>query len=176
MLFVSPNYWKFELTRDPQEVKETVKRIKELGTEKVVRASAVAAVAELMPWKIHDGGVSEEARGTMFTSSEKDINEAILSKETEAHKIVVSQEGVTTSFMTIPGKTVLEAAQKANVEVPFSCAMGGCGSCKAQLTNGELIIADPHCLASAELAEGEFLACRSIALTDLKFEINETIV
>ena len=176
MLFVSPNYWKSELTRDPQEVKETVRRIKELGPEKVVRASTSTAAAELMPWKIHNDGVSEEARGTMFTSSEKDISKTILSKETEAHKIVVSQEGVTTSFMTIPGKTILEAAQKANVEVPFSCAMGGCGSCKAQLVNGEIIIADPHCLDSAELADGEFLACRSIALTDLKFEINEANV
>ena len=176
MLFVSPNYWKSELTRDPQEVKETVRRIKELGPEKVVRASTSTAAAELMPWKIHNDGVSEEARGTMFTSSEKDISKTILSKETEAHKIVVSQEGVTTSFMTIPGKTILEAAQKANVEVPFSCAMGGCGSCKAQLVNGEIIIADPHCLDSAELADGEFLACRSLALTDLKFEINEANV
>ena len=54
--------------------------------------------------------------------------------------------------------------------------MGGCGSCKVQLTDGEIIIADPHCLDSAELADGEFLACRSIALTDLKFKINDAIV
>ena len=78
--------------------------------------------------------------------------------------------------MTVPGKTILEAAQTANVELPFSCVMGGCGSCKVQLINGEIIIADPHCLDGAELADGEFLACRSIALTDLKFKINDAIV
>jgi ferredoxin len=176
MLFVSPNYWKSELTRDPQEIKETVKRIKELGTQKAVHLSIVPSAVELASWKIHNGDEPEGAPGTMFTSAEKDISESILSKETEAHKVVVNHDNVTTSFMTVPGKTILEAAQRANVELPFSCTMGGCGSCKVQLINGEIIIADPHCLDSAELSDGEFLACRSIALTDLKFKINDAIV
>ena len=176
MLFISPNYWKSELTRDPQEIKETVKQIKELGTQKTIRPSIASTSDKLASWKIHNGDAPEGMPGTMFTSSEKDISESILSKETESHKIVVNHDGVTTSFTTVPGKTILEAAQTANVELPFSCAMGGCGSCKVQLTDGEIIIADPHCLDSAELADGEFLACRSIALTDLKFKINDAIV
>ena len=53
--------------------------------------------------------------------------------------------------------------------------MGGCGSCKVQLVSGEVLLASPHCLDSAELDDGEILACRSVALTDIKFNIRDVI-
>ena len=174
MLSVSPEYWKTELTRDPQEIKETVRQIKAIGTEKAYQASNTAATATA--WKIHSEAPPAESSGTMFTSSEKDISEAVLAREIGNHKIAVKQENTTTSFKTVPGQTILETARQANIELPYSCTMGGCGSCKVQLSKGEVIIAEPHCLDSAELADGEFLACRSIALTDLELEINDIIV
>jgi anaerobic magnesium-protoporphyrin IX monomethyl ester cyclase len=178
MLFVSPEYWKTELDRDPHEVKETVKRLTELNSKKatpIQNASTSVVKEQIAPWKIHNTDMPEGAPGTMFTSAEKDIGEAILSKGSDAHKVVVQHDGITTSFKTVPGLTVLEAAREANVDLPFSCAMGGCGSCKVQLVSGEVLLASPHCLDSAELDDGEILACRSVALTDIKFNIRDVI-
>jgi len=172
MLFVSPNYWKTELERDPQEVKETIKRLTELGSEKVIPIQNISSA----PWNIHNDGSSEKKTGTMFTSAEKDINEETLSKGTAAHKVTVHYNGATMSFATAAGRTVLQSAQEANVELPFSCAMGGCGTCKVQLVSGDVILATPHCLDDAELSDGLTLACRTIAQTDLVFEINDAIV
>ena len=35
-----------------------------------------------------------------------------------------------------PGQSLLEAGLSAGVELPFSCAMGGCGACKGQAAVG----------------------------------------
>ena len=178
MLFVSPNYWKSELERDPQEVKETIKRLSEIGSEKIIPVKDTPSISEAPPtesWNINTSDLIENKTGTMFTSSEKDISEALLSKGDGAHKVTVRNNGANTSFMTVSGRTVLESAQEANVELPFSCAMGGCGSCKIQLFSGDVILASPHCLDDVELSDGVTLACRSIAQTDLVFEVADTI-
>src|SRR5690606_29314364 len=35
-----------------------------------------------------------------------------------------------------PGQTLLEAGLAAGADLPFSCAMGGCGACKVRLVSG----------------------------------------
>ncbi|HEY8683626.1 MAG TPA: 2Fe-2S iron-sulfur cluster-binding protein, partial [Rhodanobacter sp.] len=39
-------------------------------------------------------------------------------------------------FSVAAGETVLEAAQRAGVALPYSCRAGVCGSCKATLLQG----------------------------------------
>ena len=38
----------------------------------------------------------------------------------------------------IKGKSILEAALDAGIELPYSCQTGNCSSCKANCVNGEL--------------------------------------
>ena len=178
MLFVSPEYWKTELNRDPQEVKETVRKLTELRSEKtapIQNTSTASTTDKAVSWKIHSDDLEVGAFGTMFTSAEKDISGATLAKGSNSHKVVVLHNGITMTFKTIPGSTVLESAKETKIDLPFSCAMGGCGSCKVQLVSGEVLLASPHCLDSAELDDGEILACRSVALTDIKFNIRDVI-
>lgn len=44
----------------------------------------------------------------------------------------------TACFDAEPNQTLLEAALSAGAEVPYSCASGGCGLCKARLAAGEV--------------------------------------
>ena len=41
------------------------------------------------------------------------------------------------TFPAAPGETVLEAAQRAGIALPYSCRAGVCGSCKATLLAGQ---------------------------------------
>lgn len=71
----------------------------------------------------------------------------------------VSLRGQAHEFMVAPGQTVLEAGLKAGVQMPFSCAMGGCAECMLKLTAGELQMAEPNCLTPEERQAGYVLTC-----------------
>lgn len=60
-----------------------------------------------------------------------------------------------------PGQTLLSAGLANGVEIPFSCALGGCGRCRVRILEGEVISAEPNCLTEKERQEGYALACIS---------------
>ena len=70
-----------------------------------------------------------------------------------------------------PGQTLLEAGLAAGVEMPFSCAMGGCGACRVRLREGEVRADEPNCLSDEERAEGFVLACCSRPRTPVTLEL-----
>ena len=44
--------------------------------------------------------------------------------------VVISKAGHDHGVQVEPGQTILEAALAAGIDMPFSCAMGGCGTCR----------------------------------------------
>lgn len=58
-----------------------------------------------------------------------------------------------------PGQTLLEAGLAAGLDMPYSCAMGGCAACKLVLEAGEVIQREPNCLGPSERERGYVLAC-----------------
>lgn len=68
------------------------------------------------------------------------------------------------------GKTLLEGATAAGIDLDFSCTMGGCGACKARLVEGEVTMDEPNCLSEAERAEGLVLTCVARPLSDVVLE------
>jgi tetrachlorobenzoquinone reductase len=40
------------------------------------------------------------------------------------------------TFTILPGRTILNALLDAGVDVDFSCAMGGCGTCETRIVEG----------------------------------------
>lgn len=54
---------------------------------------------------------------------------------------------------------LLEAALTSGVNIPFSCTLGGCGTCKVKLLEGEMELEEPNCLTPAELDAGYRLSC-----------------
>ncbi len=59
------------------------------------------------------------------------------------------------------GKTVLEAALDAAIDMPFSCAVGGCGTCRVKVASGSIAQDEPNCLSEEEAEQGYVLACVS---------------
>jgi ring-1,2-phenylacetyl-CoA epoxidase subunit PaaE len=73
--------------------------------------------------------------------------------------VVVSKGGFEHGIQVEPGQTILEAGLAAGIEMPFSCAMGGCGACRVRLTDGEVQMEEPNCLSRAEREQGYVLTC-----------------
>jgi ferredoxin len=73
----------------------------------------------------------------------------------------VQLAGATHAVVVPAGRTVLESALDARVDMPFSCTVGGCGACRVRLVEGDLAMDEPNCLSPEERARGYVLACVS---------------
>ncbi len=79
-------------------------------------------------------------------------------------------------FQAAPRETVLDAALRQGVMLPYGCRNGACGSCKGKLLEGRLdydgfeVTALSPALSKAELQAGYALFCQARPLTDLTIE------
>ena len=79
------------------------------------------------------------------------------------------------AFEVRPGETVLEAALRQGIGLPYGCRNGACGACKGVLRSGELAYGEyqERALHDAEKAAGKALTCCTRPLTDIVFEVRE---
>ncbi len=80
----------------------------------------------------------------------------------------VSVSGQDIRFPCEPAETVLDAAQRAGYELPYSCRKGVCGTCKGQIVAGEVRAFAGDALSAAEKAERNFLYCQTRPRSDLE--------
>jgi len=75
------------------------------------------------------------------------------------------KDGDPLSFVANPDEKVLHAALRSGLTVPYECATGTCGSCRAKLVSGELDDgwADAPGKKALKVARGEFLMCQCVA-------------
>ncbi|EIL87169.1 2Fe-2S iron-sulfur cluster-binding protein [Rhodanobacter sp. 115] len=78
-------------------------------------------------------------------------------------------------FDVAAGETVLEAAQRAGIALPYSCRAGVCGSCKATLLAGRCVYPrnPPTALDAHERAHHAVLLCQAVPASDLLLEARE---
>jgi 2Fe-2S type ferredoxin len=88
---------------------------------------------------------------------------------TEARQVRVfyEEESLDVVFSCEPGEFILDAADRAGFELPFSCRSGGCLSCSAQLLSGKVEMGEQYVLEDEHTSAGFFLLCCSTAQTDL---------
>ncbi len=88
-----------------------------------------------------------------------------------AEDVEVNIQGDLFTVTVQPGMTILEAAQDQGVEIPFSCTVGGCASCRVKLMAGKVALGEPNCLDPDERKEGYILACVSRPLGPCRIEV-----
>jgi len=77
-------------------------------------------------------------------------------------EVTVLMDGRRRSFtMRMDDETVLDAAARAGVELPFSCRAGVCSTCRTKVIRGEVAMAQNYALEDWELEQGYVLACQS---------------
>ena len=77
-------------------------------------------------------------------------------------EVTILMDGRRRSFvMKMDDETVLDAAARAGVELPFSCRAGVCSTCRTKVIRGEVEMAQNYALEDWELEQGYVLACQS---------------
>jgi ring-1,2-phenylacetyl-CoA epoxidase subunit PaaE len=81
-------------------------------------------------------------------------------------EVSVILDGRRRSFaMAIAAETVLEAAERAGLELPYSCRSGVCSTCRTKVVRGEVRMEQNYALEDWELEQGYVLACQSKCLS-----------
>ena len=75
-------------------------------------------------------------------------------------------------FEAAGDETILAAAIRAGVGLPYGCKDGACGSCKCKKLSGEVVHADysDNAMSAQELAQGYVLTCRAQAVGPVTLE------
>jgi NAD(P)H-flavin reductase/ferredoxin len=72
------------------------------------------------------------------------------------------------SFPCEPNETVLDAAQRAGYDLPYSCRKGVCGTCKGRIVSGEVRAYAGEALSREEQADRQVLYCQTRPRSDLE--------
>jgi ferredoxin len=75
----------------------------------------------------------------------------------------------------LPGESVTDAVRRHGYRTRYSCRRGGCGTCKADLVEGEVCYPFPvagSVLSDAERAAGKCLPCRAEPVGDIVIRLS----
>ncbi len=82
-------------------------------------------------------------------------------------RISVLRDGLTRDIgFTAQDDSILAAASRAGLDVPYSCKSGVCATCRAKLIEGRVRMDRNFALEKSELAAGFILTCQSHPLTE----------
>lgn len=75
-------------------------------------------------------------------------------------------------FALDPNETILEAALRAGLSIPYGCNDGSCGRCKCKVNTGltRQVRHQTHRLSEEELKHGYILPCTWTSLTDIELD------
>jgi len=90
-----------------------------------------------------------------------------------SHQVTIKPSGH--QFTVMSGETVLEAALRENIALPYGCRNGACGACKGKVLAGELDHGayQAHTLSDEEISQGLTLFCTAKPCSDLTIEVKE---
>lgn len=116
-----------------------------------------------------NGVAADSIHTELFTAGEgraaRPAPRAVAEEATPIADAVVTLHGRTSTVPMFEGDTVLEAAQRARPDVPYSCRAGVCSTCIAELTDGEVTMEISHGLDDKDRAKGYVLTCQSFPVT-----------
>jgi ring-1,2-phenylacetyl-CoA epoxidase subunit PaaE len=106
-----------------------------------------------------------------FTAVEKEVNAQMAAEvdenvPLEDRHVEVEVFGKTGTVLVKANQTILEGAQEAGMDPPYSCTVGVCTTCRAKVTSGKTKMTEREGLTDDEIAQGYILTCQAHPLTE----------
>jgi ferredoxin len=86
------------------------------------------------------------------------------------HEVELVHDGETVSLSVPEDEYVLDAAEDAGLELPYSCRQGQCTSCVGKLLDGEIDQSEGTALDPMQESDGYALLCISYPTSDCRIE------
>lgn len=169
------------LSREKQDVSLLHGRIDTAKTAAFLRlsggASQISAAFLCGPYEmmetvknalILEGVSADKIRREVFSTGEVASAAIRCKRQTETvdlGKLSIRLDGITQGLTIAKGETVLNAAIRQGLDLPYSCQAGMCCTCRARLIEGEVDMIQNFSLEKWEMAAGFVLTCQSVPKT-----------
>jgi len=104
-----------------------------------------------------EGVPGPNIRKENFTTFKVETKE--LPPDTLPHMITIEANGKVYDLVSQYPQTILQAAKKADIILPYSCEAGRCGTCSATCVSGKVWMSYNEVLMDDEIAKGRVLTC-----------------
>jgi ring-1,2-phenylacetyl-CoA epoxidase subunit PaaE len=123
-----------------------------------VAGTDAADAAEMVPF----GSTNAAEPQTPAAATQPRTTESQPPAETDSTEVTVLMDGRRRTFtMRMNDATVLDAAMRAGLDLPYSCRAGVCSTCRTKVVSGEVEMDQNYALEDWELEQGYVLACQS---------------
>jgi ring-1,2-phenylacetyl-CoA epoxidase subunit PaaE len=94
----------------------------------------------------------------------------------EGTNVTIALDGRRRSFRMEPGEdSILDAAARNGIALPYSCKGGVCATCRSRLLRGKVSMAVNYALEPWELEKGYVLTCQSTpTTTEIELDFDQT--
>jgi ring-1,2-phenylacetyl-CoA epoxidase subunit PaaE len=99
-----------------------------------------------------------QVRKENFNVNDREIRK-VAPPDTATRTVSLAFNGRSYSFPVAYPETILQAAKKQGIALPYSCEVGRCGSCAARCTAGEVWLSYNEVLMDTDLKAGSILTC-----------------
>ena len=106
---------------------------------------------------INESITLENIRTEIFNTEKPKIRE--LPPDTDEHTVYINYQRKRYSLQVKYPNTILQTAQLAGIELPYSCEAGRCGTCAATCVKGKIWMSRNEVLLDKEINKGRVLTC-----------------
>lgn len=115
---------------------------------------------------LRDLSISAERIHTEYYKITISQDALIDESEIKTRKVTIIFEGKEHIITVSPNDSILQSALEQGLDLPNSCQMGQCSSCRARLISGKLNLVEQSALAEWEIKEGYCLTCVGYPMSD----------
>lgn len=117
------------------------------------------AYMRMVIFALEEQGIKDkQIRKENFNTNDRQVIQ-VAPPDKDTHLVTIKTKGSTHTFPVQYPETILQAAKKQGLSLPYSCEVGRCGSCAAICTRGKVWLSYNEVLMDMDLKHGSILTC-----------------